>query len=224
MAGRPGLRAGGAGDSERGDRLARRHSRHLSAHQSLAGADGVLRRRTGIAAAVRPADPDLTGGDYGSHDTAGWGVGTLEEVQSPKSRVQSLGTLLDYLPAETVFLLCEPELLAERANEYAQQVPEEDPFFILWEVFQAQARERGMILLEANEAEPGLVALGNDEEAEASSGAPFPLTPALSPGERENAPPVGEESELGGRYPASIGPSPLDRQSTPLNSSHCKHS
>ena len=38
-------------------------------------------------------------------------------VQSPESKVQSLGTLLDYLPAETIFLLCEPELLAERADE-----------------------------------------------------------------------------------------------------------
>ena len=43
-----------------------------------------------------------------------------------------LGTLLDYLPADTVFLLCEPERLAECADDYAAQVPEGDPFFIPW--------------------------------------------------------------------------------------------
>jgi transcription-repair coupling factor (superfamily II helicase) len=132
-------------------------------------------------------------------------------VQSPESKVQSLGTLLDYLPAETIFLLCEPELLSERADEYGRQVPEGDAFFIPWEAFQKQAAERGMILLEASEAEPGLVALGDDEEAEASSGAPFPLTPALSPGERENASPIGDESERAGTYAAPSGLSPLPR-------------
>ena len=66
--------------------------------------------------------------------------------------------MLDYLPAETVFLLCEPEQLAERAEEYARQVPEGDPFFIPWETFQEQAAERGMTRLEVSEAEPGLAA------------------------------------------------------------------
>ena len=70
-----------------------------------------------------------------------------------------LGTLLDYLPADTVLLLCEPELLAERADEYALQVPDGDPFFIPWDTFQTQAAERGMTLLEASEVEPGLVDL-----------------------------------------------------------------
>jgi transcription-repair coupling factor (superfamily II helicase) len=102
-------------------------------------------------------------------------------VQSPKSKVQSLGTLLDYLPAEAVLLLCEPELLAERADEYAQQVPEGDPFFIPWEAFQAQAEERGMVCLEVSEAEPPLIALGDDEGVETDSDAPFPLTPTPLP-------------------------------------------
>ena len=102
------------------------------------------------------------------------------EVQGPKSKVQSLGTLLDYLPAGTVFLLCEPEQLAERADEYARQVPEGDPFFIPWETFQAQAAERGMILLQASEAEAGLVAVGDEGEAEVNSLA-APEPPAASP-------------------------------------------
>jgi transcription-repair coupling factor (superfamily II helicase) len=79
-----------------------------------------------------------------------------------------LGTLLDYLPAETVLLLCEPELLAERANEYAQQVPEGDPFFIPWKTLQEQAQQRGMIRLEVSEAESGLVDLDDNGGVETS--------------------------------------------------------
>ena len=43
------LRAGGAGFAERRNRLARRHRGHFSADESVAGAAGVFRRRTGIA-------------------------------------------------------------------------------------------------------------------------------------------------------------------------------
>ena len=41
-------------------------------------------------------------------------------------------TLLDYLPRETIFLLCEPESLAIHAENYAQEIPADDPFFISW--------------------------------------------------------------------------------------------
>jgi transcription-repair coupling factor (superfamily II helicase) len=120
-----------------------------------------------------------------------------------------LGTLLDYLPPETVWLLCEPELLAERAQEYAGQVPEGGPFFIPWEEFQKQARGRGMTRLEVSEVEQGLVDLGVDSRAESGPDTPFPLTPALSPRERESASPGGDESERGATYPASSEPSPV---------------
>ena len=122
------------------------------------------------------------------------------EVQSPESKVQSLGTLLDYLPAESVFLLCEPEQLAERADEYSRQVPAGDLFFIPWEAFLAQAGERGMTRLEVSEVESALVDLGDDDEALTSADAAFPITPALSQGERENAPPDADESERGGTH------------------------
>jgi transcription-repair coupling factor (superfamily II helicase) len=79
-----------------------------------------------------------------------------------KSEVQELGTLLDYLPAETVIVLCGPEQLAERAEEYARQVPEGDPFFIPWETFQEQVAKRGMTSLEVSEAELGLADLAAD--------------------------------------------------------------
>ena len=44
---------------------------------------------------------------------------------------------------ETIFLLCEPEQLAIRADEYAQQIPENDPFFVPWTDFLAEMDRRG---------------------------------------------------------------------------------
>ena len=59
-----------------------------------------------------------------------------------------LSTLLDYLPPETIFVLCEPELLTARADEYAQQIHTADPFFIPWERFLADLDHRGLTRLE----------------------------------------------------------------------------
>ena len=67
----------------------------------------------------------------------------------------SLGTLLDYLPPETILLLCEPEQLDEQAQEYARQVPQGDPFFVSWQEFQGQAEAKEMTILNLAEAEVG---------------------------------------------------------------------
>ncbi len=63
-------------------------------------------------------------------------------AKRPQGRVP-LATLLDYLPRETIFLLCEPEQLAVCADEYAQQIPENDPFFIPWTDFLVELNRRG---------------------------------------------------------------------------------
>ena len=70
-----------------------------------------------------------------------------------------LGTLLDYLPQETVLVLCEPGQLAERAEEYASQIPEDDPFFIGWHEFLNEALARGMTIFEVSDivAEEGAI-------------------------------------------------------------------
>ena len=62
-----------------------------------------------------------------------------------------LAMLLDYLPAQAILLLCEPEQLADRATEYAAQVPAGDPFYIAWDEFQREAGARGMRLIEVTE-------------------------------------------------------------------------
>ncbi|MEP6663575.1 MAG: DEAD/DEAH box helicase, partial [Verrucomicrobiota bacterium] len=72
------------------------------------------------------------------------------EVKRPEGRAP-LTTLLSYLPRETIFVLCEPELLHESASRYAEQVPEGDPFFISWENFQKEIVTRGMVSICASQ-------------------------------------------------------------------------
>lgn len=64
-----------------------------------------------------------------------------------------LSTLLDYLPPETIVLLCEPEDLDQHAGQYMQQVIGNDPFLIEWEDFQGELAARGMTVLEASESD-----------------------------------------------------------------------
>ena len=97
------------------------------------------------------------------------------------SEIKNLATLLDYLPRETIFLLCEPDQLAARAEEYASQIPASDPFFISWEKFLADLDRRGLTRLELNDADqigtPGTVPAcfksGDEQLAGTVPGAPL---------------------------------------------------
>ena len=60
-------------------------------------------------------------------------------------------SLLEYLPRETIFLLCEPDLLAARAQRYQEQVPNGHPLLVSWEQFQREMSERGMTPITAGE-------------------------------------------------------------------------
>jgi len=62
-----------------------------------------------------------------------------------------LGTLLDFLPNETIFVLCDLESLALRADEYAQQIAGDDSFSLSWEQFRADATAQGKTFLELSE-------------------------------------------------------------------------
>jgi len=87
-------------------------------------------------------------------------LGILKKgIQNSEFRIQNakLSTLLDYLPRETIFLLCEPEQLVLRADEYAQQIPATDPFFISWPEFLVELNRRNFTsieMVEAQEANP----------------------------------------------------------------------
>ena len=64
-----------------------------------------------------------------------------------------MGTLLDFLPRETIFILCEPESLAVHAETYAQQIPLSDPFFIPWPDLLAQLAAKQITAICVAEAE-----------------------------------------------------------------------
>ena len=92
-----------------------------------------------------------------------------------------LSTLLDYLPRETIFLLCEPEQVVMRADEYAAQIPAGDPFFISWEQFRAELTTRGMTQLKLGEtdafgapvSDPARTVQINNQRAGSETGAPI---------------------------------------------------
>jgi transcription-repair coupling factor (superfamily II helicase) len=64
----------------------------------------------------------------------------------------ALATLLDYLPPETIFLLCGQEQLALHAGEYALQIPANDPFFVSWDEFQKAAAPKQISIVSLTEA------------------------------------------------------------------------
>ena len=79
-------------------------------------------------------------------------VSSDEKVRDAVGRVPTApATLLDYLPKETIFVLCEPELLNANADRYAEQLSQDDPFFISWDDFQQEIEARGMASIELSE-------------------------------------------------------------------------
>jgi transcription-repair coupling factor (superfamily II helicase) len=85
-------------------------------------------------------------------------LGILKRSADGSSASSSLkfATLLDYLPRETIFILCEPESLAVHADAYEQQAPKEDPFLISWPDFLVELNRRRFTSVELFEdAESG---------------------------------------------------------------------
>jgi transcription-repair coupling factor (superfamily II helicase) len=75
-----------------------------------------------------------------------------DQPGSSSPREEALATLLDYLPRDTLFLLCEPELLEEQAANYAEQVPKDDPFFVSWRKFQEELIKTNRTVISIAEA------------------------------------------------------------------------
>jgi transcription-repair coupling factor (superfamily II helicase) len=82
---------------------------------------------------------------------SGTGPGTSPAQPAGPGGTTQLGTFLDYLPTGTLFVLCEPETLEERAEEYDRQVPDQDSFYQEWNELQEKARAQGMTLLALQE-------------------------------------------------------------------------
>jgi len=109
-------------------------------------------------------------------------------------------TLLEHLPDKATFLLCEPEQLEFRANEYAEPIPAGDAFFIPWDEFQKALHARRLAELAVAEApgapvsDPARVQSTDDQGAGSETGAPtFVSLDAFRPlGERAPDPPIAE--------------------------------
>ena len=81
-------------------------------------------------------------------------LGILKRRQNEEGGMEkesALATLLDHLPRETIFILCEPEQLALRAEEYALQIPAGDPFFIAWPELLVELTRRKFTSVELSE-------------------------------------------------------------------------
>ncbi len=66
----------------------------------------------------------------------------LFDAEAKQEVAPTFSTLLDHLPRNAIFLLCEPEKLLEHSDNYALQVPENDPFFLTWDEFRAEMNAR----------------------------------------------------------------------------------
>ena len=87
-------------------------------------------------------------------------IGILRRLLSPEfAPVPASGAtpqlqpslILDYLPRETIVLLCEPAVLAAHAARYAEQVPAHSPFFVQWEEFLRAAGEHQLTVIELHD-------------------------------------------------------------------------
>ena len=166
----------------------------LSVTLPPAGELGLLKREAerGVHTASMPAGQAATEFSLPHNNLA---------AKRPQGRA-SLATLLDYLPPETIFLLCEPEQLAACADEYARQIPENDPFFIPWTDFLLELNRCGFTSIElADEEMAGTpasrtaqIAATDDQRAVPEAGAPiFTSLDAFRPlGERAPDPQIAE--------------------------------
>ena len=78
-------------------------------------------------------------------------IGILKHGGQKSTDNPGLATLLDHLPREAIFVLCDPESLAVHADNYAQQIPADDPFSVLWPDFLTELNRRGFTSVELND-------------------------------------------------------------------------
>ena len=84
-------------------------------------------------------------------------IGVLKHgLEGEKPNPVPMASLLEYLPSDAIFVLCEPEQLSLRAEEYAATIPPNDPFFISWDELQHVAAQRRISTITLTEADEGV--------------------------------------------------------------------
>ena len=94
-------------------------------------------------------------------------------------RSSDLATLLDYLPTDAIFILCEPEALDHAAAHYAAQIPENDQAFVHWDEFQAELMTRQMTVVSLTDS-PESSRQGDEADFQAEEEAVRLLTSATT--------------------------------------------
>ncbi len=72
--------------------------------------------------------------------------------ETPEEPVEGFASLLEHLPAGTIFLMSDGAVLAEHAGSYAAQIPADDLFFIAWPDFLHQLAQREFTSVELADA------------------------------------------------------------------------
>ncbi len=77
-------------------------------------------------------------------------VGFLRQTESAATdrEARPLATLLEHLPKDAIFILCDAEALAAQAEAYAGQIPRDDPFFVSWTEFRSTLDQRGLAVID----------------------------------------------------------------------------
>jgi transcription-repair coupling factor (superfamily II helicase) len=83
----------------------------------------------------------------------------LIESGAPANEVA--GTLIDHLPQNTIYVLCEPERLDEHASQYSQSLPAGDPFHTHWPSVVSDLQKSGTLVTLGEGEEFSALALGD---------------------------------------------------------------
>ena len=119
-----------------------------------AGELGVLKREVGKG--VISNQCSVFSNQSSRQQASGDFVAREGRPETPNSKLQTpLATLLDYLPDETIFLLCDPEAIEHHAGEYEELVPDNDPFFASWAELRGELLRRGLTVPALTEEEMG---------------------------------------------------------------------
>jgi transcription-repair coupling factor (superfamily II helicase) len=79
-------------------------------------------------------------------------IGLLKKENAPAP-----ASLLEYLPSDSIFVLCEPDLLEEQASRYEGQVSADDPLLMTWQQFQKEISQRGLTTVPLTEFAPHFI-------------------------------------------------------------------
>lgn len=83
------------------------------------------------------------------------GAGAAQQSLNAVPARMELASLLDYLPGNALVVLCEPELLKARAEDYCRNVGCEDAFFLPWETLWSGIIEKRKTVVVSEAENPG---------------------------------------------------------------------